>query len=128
MTYRNIRRGWYERDGEKICYCKSGWERSYCAYLDWLVSLGEIVSWEYEPVEFEYHEVKRGTRYYIPDFRVMNQDGTHEWHEVKGRWTQKARTQVSRFRKYYPEEKLVVIDRDAYNAIKAKSNLIPNWE
>jgi hypothetical protein len=99
---------------------------NWCAYLDWLVQLGEIKGWEYEPQEF-YFPVKRGTRFYKPDFRVTNLDGTHTWNEVKGRWTQKAKTQVNRFKKYYPEEKLIVIDAEAYKAVAEKKALIPNW-
>ena len=128
MSYRGVRPGWYIRDdGEKI-YLRSGWERNWAAYLDWLVELGEILAWEYEPKEFEFVEIKRGTRFYKPDFRVVNSNGEVEYHEVKGRWTAKAKTQVRRFRKYYPEEKLVIIDSEAYRAVAKKSGLIPNWK
>ena len=72
--------------------------------------------------------MKRGTRFYKPDFRVVNRDESVEWYEAKGRWTQKAKTQVNRFRKYYPEHKLIVIDADAYKAVTKKKALIPKWE
>ena len=128
MAYKNVRRGWYvKEDGEKI-YLRSGWERNWAAYLDWLVEKGEIKSWEYEPEEFEFTGIKRGTRFYKPDFRIINNDGSVEYHEVKGRWTQKAQTQVNRFRKYYPEHRLIVIDKEAYDAVAKKGNLIPKWE
>ena len=128
MTYKHVNRSWYERDNKVKVFVRSGWERNWAAYLDWLLSLGEIASWEYEPQEFEFTAVKRGTRFYKPDFRVVNPDGEVEWHEVKGRWTQKARTQVKRFRKYYPEHKLIVIDKEAYRAVAKKKGLIPGWE
>ena len=59
---------------------------------------------------------------------IRDSDGSVEYHEVKGRWTQKAQTQVNRFRKCYPEHRLVVIDKEAYNAVAEKKNLIPKWE
>lgn len=127
MTYKHVKRGWYKRDDSREIYVRSGWERNWCAYLDWLLSLGEIIRWEYEAQEFEY-PVKRGTRFYKPDFRIVNKDGSVVWNEVKGRWTQKARTQVNRFRKYFPEHKLIVIDREAYKAVEKMKDLIPKWE
>lgn len=117
---------WYFR-GDTGIWVKSSWEYNYAAYLDWLVSLGEIQDWEYEPDEFQYPNV-RGTRFYKPDFKIYNNDGTIEYHEVKGHWTQKAKTQVRRFGKYYPEFKLIVIEKDEYKAIAEKSALIPGWE
>ena len=127
MSYQHIRRGWYYTAGDTRIWMRSKWERNYAAYLDWLVSLGEIKTWEYEPDEFEF-PVNRGTRFYKPDFKVINNDGSVEYHEVKGHWTKKARTQVKRFRKYYPELKLVIIDREAYRGIAEKRALIPGWE
>jgi len=126
LTYQHVKAGWYTRDEGTEIYVRSGWERNWCCYLDWLVSLGEIVQWEYEPQEFEF-PVRRGTRFYKPDFRLTNLDGAVVWHEVKGRWTQKARTQVNRFRKYYPEENLIVIDAEAYKAVARRKSLIPGW-
>ena len=128
MAYKNVRSGWYTRADNRKIWCRSSWEKDYSAYLDWLVSLGEIKGWEYEPEEFEFHAIKRGTRFYKPDFRVVDNNGDVEYHEVKGRWTAKAKTQVKRFRKYYPQHKLVIIDADVYNAIKRQKALIPGWE
>jgi len=127
LTYKHVKASWYTRNDSRQIYVRSGWEANWAAYLDWLLSLGEIKGWEYEPEEFEFTEIKRGTRFYKPDFRVVNGDGSVEYHEIKGRWTQKARTQVSRFRKYYPEHKLIVVDREAYKAVVKRKNLIPKW-
>ena len=126
MSYQHIQAGWYINVNTRI-WMKSKWERNYSFYLEWLVSLGEIQDWEYEPDEFEF-PIKRGTRFYKPDFRITNNDGSVEYHEVKGYWTQKATTQVKRFRKYYPEIRLVIIGKDEYEAIAEKSALIPGWE
>jgi len=110
-------------------YVRSSWEANYARYLNWLVSIGEIVKWEYEPDVYEFHEIKRGTRSYIPDFKVYNKDGSVEYHEVKGWMDQKSRTKLKRMAKYYPEIKVVLIDKDVYYAIKRDAqNFIPNWE
>ena len=127
MTYRHIQAGWYTGENGRV-WMRSKMERNYAHYLDWLKQLGEIRDWAYEPDEFEF-PVKRGTRFYKPDFKIINdRDGTIEHHEVKGHWTGKAKTQVKRFRKYYPELKLVIIGKEAYKGIAEKSALIPGWE
>ena len=126
MPFQHVKAGYYISENGRT-WMRSRWERNYATYLDWLISLGEIQDWEYEPDEFEF-PVKRGTRFYKPDFRITNNDNSVEYHEVKGYWTAKAKTQVSRFRKYYPELKLIVIDKEAYKAIAEKSALIPGWK
>ena len=126
MPYQHIQAGWYIGKYGRI-WMRSKWERNYAFYLDWLKSIGEIQGWAYEPDEFEF-PVKRGTRFYKPDFRITNNDNSVEYHEVKGYWTGKAKTQVKRFRKYYPDLKLVIIGKDAYKAIAEKSALILGWE
>lgn len=110
-------------------YVRSAWEANYCRYLNWLVELGEIVSWEYEPDTFWFDKIKRGTRSYTPDFKVANNDGSIEYHEIKGRMDQKSRTRLKRMAKYYPDVKVVVIDSEAYRVLaKDVRGFIPNWE
>lgn len=107
-------------------YFRSGWEANYARYLNWLTAHGQIDGWEYEPRTFEF-PVKRGTRFYTPDFLVHGK--VDEWHEVKGYLTQKGRTALKRFQRYYPEEKLVLIDSEPYRALSAQvSRLIEHWE
>lgn len=127
MTYKHVQAGWYE-DGDKKIWMKSKMERNYCHYLEWLKSRGEIHDWAYEPTEFRF-PVRRGTQFYKPDFRIIQRHGAVEYHEVKGYWTKKARTQVKRFRKYYPDETLRIIDTEVFRAIARDcKNLVPNWE
>lgn len=110
-------------------YVRSSWEANYARYLNWLVSINEIKKWEYEPDEFEFKNIKRGTRFYIPDFKIFNNDGSIEYHEVKGYMDKKSITKLKRMTKYYPEIKVIIIDRDVYYAIARQiKNLIPNWE
>ena len=53
-------------------------------YLNWLISRGELVSWEYEPDTFEFVKIKRGSRFYTPDFKLKEMDGSTVYWEVKG--------------------------------------------
>lgn len=109
-------------------YFRSSWEANYARYLNFLVQQKAILRWEYEPRTFEF-PVKRGTRFYTPDFLVYTTSGATEWHEVKGWMTQQSQTALKRFTKYYPAETLVLIDADVYRGIAATAAaFIPEWE
>lgn len=85
--------------------------------------------WEYEVETFEFQKIKRGTRFYTPDFKVYTKLGAVEYHEVKGYMHQKGKTALKRMAKYYPDKKIVLIQRKEYMAIKkAVAALIPEWE
>ena len=110
-------------------YVRSSWEANIARYLNLLKRQKKIKRWYYESKRFYFNNIKRGTRSYLPDFCVIYPDGRQEWQEVKGFWTQKAKTAVKRFRKYYPEETLVIIDKDKYKEIEKEfSSQIPKWE
>lgn len=110
-------------------YFRSAWEANYARYLNFLVSRGEITSWEYEPRTFIFDKIKRGTRAYTPDFLVVFPCGRHEWHEVKGWMDQQSKTRLSRFAKYYPKEKLILVGSAWFrSANKDLAGLVPNWE
>lgn len=110
-------------------YVRSAWEANYCRYLNWLIEQGEITNWEFEPDTFEFKNIKRGTRFYTPDFKITNPDGSIEYHEIKGWMNQKSRTKLKRMAKYYPDVKVIVIDSEAYHALaKDVRGFIPNWE
>lgn len=110
-------------------YVRSSWEANYARFLNWLILIGEIKNWEYEADTFEFHAIKRGSRFYTPDFKVTNKDDSIEYHEVKGWMDQKSQTKLNRMKKYYPKIKLVLIDKDAYRAIeKDVKRFIIFWE
>lgn len=109
-------------------YVRSRMEANYCRYLQWLVARGAIQAWAYEPETFEFVGIKRGTRFYTPDFRVTECDGRILYHEVKGWMDPKSATQLKRMAKYYPEVRIVVIDGAAYRALAQWRRLIPHWE
>jgi len=111
-------------------FFRSRWEANYARYLNWLITQKIVVSWEYEPDTFEFKNIKRGTRFYTPDFRITFADNSIEYHEVKGWDYPKGKTARKRFAKYYPKLKLILIDSDWFKAIKRQGidKLIADWE
>lgn len=109
-------------------YFRSRWEANWARYLNWLVKIEAIKSWEYEPETFEF-PVKRGNRTYTPDFKLHYSDGRSEIEEVKGYMDAASATKLERMAKYYPEVLIRVIDGPAYKSIaKQFANSLPNWE
>lgn len=109
-------------------YFRSMWEANWARYLNWLIERGSILRWEYEPETFEF-PVKRGSRFYTPDFKVFNSDGSCEFHEVKGWMDQKSVTKLKRMEKYYPEVEIILVDKEVYRSVANKvGRLIKGWE
>ena len=109
-------------------YFRSSWEANWARYLNWLISIGEIEKWEFEVDTFEF-PVKRGSRFYLPDFKIFNKNGSIEYHEVKGWMDPVSATKIKRMAKYYPKVKLVIIDKSYYRSVAKKiSSIIPGWE
>lgn len=117
-----------KREDLEGLFVRSSWEANYARYLNWLVSLGEIKSWEYEVDEFTF-PVKRGNVRYLPDFKITNNDESIEYHEVKGYMDNDSRVKLKRMTKYYPNIKVIVVDRDYYKSIeKQASRIVEGWE
>lgn len=110
-------------------YFRSSWEANYARYLNWLIAQRQIVRWEYEVDTFEFHKIKRGTRFYTPDFKIHNLNGSIEYHEIKGYMDKRSAIKLRRMAKYYPAIKVVLIDSDAYKALaKTARHLVDIWE
>lgn len=125
-VYSHAKRGTREDLG---FFVRSSWEANYARYLKFLKANGGIQDFQYEPDTFWFENIKRGTRSYTPDFKVWLTPDTYEYHEVKGFMDQKSQTRLDRMARYYPKEKIVVIDEDTYNSIKREfSRAIPYWE
>lgn len=123
---RNTRSG--TRDDIGI-FVRSAWEANYARYLNWLIQIGQIQKWEYEAETFEFVGIKRGSRFYTPDFKVTNADGSVEYHEVKGWMDPKSKTKLKRMAKYHPRVKVILIDKPTYRDIfKQFGRRIPGWE
>jgi len=118
---------WRDIDGRHI-YFRSRWEYNYAVYLQMLVEKKQIRSWKHEPKTFWFLEIKRGMRSYLPDFLVENLDGSHEYHEVKGWMDSRSRTTISRMAKYYPAEKLIIIDGTWFKTNGKMLCFLPGWE
>jgi len=121
-------RGGKREDLEGV-YFRSAWEANYARYLNMLIRNGDIASWEFEPQTFEFIKIKRGTRAYTPDFKVFAHDGSHVWHEVKGWMDAKSKTRLARFARYFPDEKLIVVDAKWFkSANKTIGHILAGWE
>lgn len=108
-------------------YVRSRMEANYARYLKWLHARGDIADWAYEADTFEF-PVKRGTRFYTPDFKITERNGRVVYHEVKGYMDAKSATQLKRMAKYYPEVVVLVVDKEQMQAIGRWRRLIPGWE
>ncbi len=109
-------------------FFRSSWEANYARYLNWRINQGEIVSWEFEAKTFVFEEIRQGVISYTPDFKVIQNNGTHEWHEVKGWMDAKSKIRIARMAEYYPDETLIVIDSKAYRSIAKRMQDLPYWE
>lgn len=115
-------------------YFRSSWEANMARYFNWLVTHRayinghQLLSWEFEVDEFEF-PVKRGTRFYWPDFKLTFADGRIEYWEIKGYMDQKSKTALDRMARHHPDVKVVLVDGPAYHAIARKvAALVPGWE
>lgn len=116
-SFPNVQKGDYETSKGTIFF-RSKWEANYALYLDFLIKKEQIKDWEFEVDRFIFDAIKFGTRSYLPDFKIYNMDGTFEYHEVKGYMDNRSKTKLKRMEKYFPNTKLILIDKDVYNNIK----------
>lgn len=115
--------------GEVEKYFKSSWEANYARYLEWQRTQGVLRGWEYESQIFWFEGIRRGCVSYLPDFKVTDNDGGVEFHEVKGYMDAKSKTKLRRMAKYYPDVRVVLIDAKRYRAIaKTAKGIVPEWE
>lgn len=123
--YSEIKRGFRKDIGISV---RSRWEANTARYLNFLKRQKQIKDWEYECKTFEF-PIKRGTRFYTPDFKVVNLDNSVEWWEVKGWMDRKSKTKLKRMKKYYPDEKIIILGKDRYRTLSRQlCRIIPNWE
>lgn len=120
--YESIQRGEY-LIGDREMYFRSKWEANYALYLNFLVKQKAIKGWMYEPQMFEF-PVKHGTTRYMPDFKIENNDGTFEFHEVKGYMDSKSKTKLKRMAKYHPKVKVVLIDGEFMKSLNKYKKLL----
>lgn len=125
---RTWKSSWRVIAGQRIFF-RSRWEFNYGLYLQWLLQRGEIRSWEHEPFTFWFEAIRRGCRSYLPDFRVQLNDGTIEFHEVKGWMDPRSITKLKRMKKYHPAVVVKVFDGTWFKANSSQfSKILPGWE
>ncbi len=109
-------------------YFRSSWEANWARYLNWLQSKGEIEEWSYEPDTFEFVGIRRGSKFYTPDFKIKEKTCTY-YQEIKGYMDARSKTKLVRMRRYHPSVRVDLIDKAAYSSVaKVINQLIPNWE
>lgn len=123
----NAKAGW--RDDLGI-YARSKMEANIGRYLEHLRQSGVIQGWQHEPEKFYYTQFgyKRGPWVYVPDFQILENDGTVTWLEVKGRWNSGDKTKISRFKKHVSEHIEVLMKPQYEEIAKELSEDIPHWE
>ncbi len=127
----NFKRQTYEATDGREIYTRSGWEHNYCAYLDWLKEQGQIAEWYYEPLPRYEFIVKEGkvlralSLGYLPDFKVVNTDGSFYLVEIKGK--PQGMRKLQRMKKFYPHIRIELVDRKAYAHLKKKVGRMLNW-
>jgi len=119
IQWGNVKSGYFDINGKEMFF-RSKWEANYALYLDFLVKQKQILKWEYESDTFIFEKIKFGTRSYRPDFKVYDNEKDFSYHEVKGYMDAKSKTKIKRMAKYYPNTKLIIIDKDVYTDIKNK--------
>jgi hypothetical protein len=122
------KQGWRELGGKR-CYFRSKWEYNYACFLQFLKENNQIIEWEHEPETFWFENIKRGTRSYLPDYKVTHLKGNVEYVEVKGYMDSKSATKIKRMAIYYPEIKLRVVGKEWFAENNKKlRNVLKNWE
>jgi hypothetical protein len=120
--------GWLELGGKRL-FARSSWEANYARYLQFQKVQGLIREWDHETETFWFEAIKRGTRSYLPDFKVTTNTGAEEFHEVKGWMDAPSKTKIRRMAKYHPTVKLVVVDSARYRVLaKQLASIVPGWD
>jgi len=112
-----VAKGGYREDLKQ--FFRSKMEANIARYYNYVK-----INWFYEPREYKFEKIKRGTRYYKPDFYLATPQRL--FIEVKGYFRPIDKTKLRRFKKYYPEEfaRLKFIIPDKYARSKANGEMI----
>lgn len=108
-------------------YFRSSWEANYARYLNFLKKHSSIRDWQYEKKTFEF-PVKKGTRFYTPDFWIQENKDKEYYVEVKGQMDQKSKTKLNRMKKYYPEIEIRLVQKKEMHYIYRQLNGLINFE
>lgn len=109
-------------------YFRSRMEANTARWLNFIQHKGHIVKWEYEPDEFWFDKIKRGTRSYKPDFKIYKPDGSVYYLECKGYMDAVSRTKLARMARYYPDVKIELMDKKRYALLRRQIGVLLEWE
>lgn len=101
---------------------KSSWEYNVATKLEMFKKNGQIKHWEYESTHFDFPDSKRGIRSYCPDFKVVNNNSTNVYLEVKGWYREHDKERMLKFIQTYPSETLIIIDKRNYEDFVSEAN------
>lgn len=109
-------------------YFRSRWEANWARYLNWMKQRGEIKDWKFECKTFEF-PVKRGARFYTPDFQITENNGVTFFQEIKGWMNPLSATKLKRMKIYYPEVRVDLISPEFYRSVhREMRHIIAGWE
>lgn len=119
----------YRDIGNRHIFLRSSWENNYALYLQYLKEHKEIKDWGYETNLFWFEGIKRGCVSYTPDFKIIRNDNSFYFVEIKGRMDARSKTKIKRMAKYHPEIELQVVDSQKYKEFaKEWKEKLKNWE
>jgi len=84
-------------------------EQAYANELEARRLSGDVASWMYEPAGLRL----AANTTYNPDFLVVLEDGTTEWHEVKGFWRDDARVKIKVAATRFPFWRFIAVTKKA---------------
>lgn len=138
--------GWILLEGDRPIFVRSRWEANLVFYFEFLKKQGKIKNWLYEHETFWFEGIKRGTNNYKPDFKIIENDDSEYFIEVKGYFTKKDAIKLKRMQKYHPNVRMKVLSNDkgfeaihknfpdlkfekysSYDMISENSYLIKGW-
>lgn len=114
-------------DGKEFFF-RSAWEANYARYLELKKQTGEIKKWRFECKRFFGYGKWKATCY-LPDFEITNNDGSIEFHEIKGWMDERSIQKIKMMKDCFPDVDLVVIGSKEYTLIKNNyQSKIDGWE
>ena len=73
--------------------------------------------------------MKKGSKYYTPDFYIIGSRGNKYYVEVKGYMDQKSATKLKRMQKYFPNVVIKIIGKEWFRENGTiLRNVVNNWE
>jgi hypothetical protein len=122
------KQGYRVIDG-KNKFFRSSWEFNYALYLQYLKDNEQIKEWYYEPEIFYFKESKNNCYAYKPDFKIINNDNSFYFVEIKGWMDSASKNKIENMKVFYPEIKLVVVDSEEFNKFKKEWHFkLKEWE